>query len=156
MGKVKQMATIKIIDLATKTIATSYEADAPNQGQYGGPWGRPEQTTHMQVPSVRTTEADDVITIVSGEVPDVECIRVYENASGELFLVEDASLIFDKAKMNALSELSMTDAQISRSMEDLYDTLVTSGVVSASMFPQQLQDRVADKKAKRSTYITYV
>ena len=44
------MPTIAIIERATHNIATFYEDEAPNQAKYGGPWGWPEVTVHVEVP----------------------------------------------------------------------------------------------------------
>jgi uncharacterized protein YdeI (BOF family) len=45
------MPSIAIIDRQTGAIATFYEDEAPNQGKFGGPWGWPESTVHVEVPS---------------------------------------------------------------------------------------------------------
>ena len=44
------MPTIAIIERGTWAIASTYEDEAPNQGKYGGPWGWPEVTLHVQIP----------------------------------------------------------------------------------------------------------
>ena len=44
------MPTIAIITLQTSKIETLYEDEQPNQRKYGGPWGYPDHTVHVQVP----------------------------------------------------------------------------------------------------------
>jgi len=45
------MAKIKIVKRSDLSIQTTYEADAPEQHKYGGPWGDPNKTKHVQVPA---------------------------------------------------------------------------------------------------------
>jgi Phage tail assembly chaperone protein len=44
------MVYVAIINLSTDAIEHIYEAEAPNQAQFGGPWGRPSQTVHVALP----------------------------------------------------------------------------------------------------------
>lgn len=46
---------IVILNRSNLSVANKYGADAPNQGQYGGPWGDPSVTIHVAIPS----EIDD-------------------------------------------------------------------------------------------------
>ena len=45
------MPTIAIITRADHTVATFYEDVEPNQAKFGGPWGWPDHTVHVEVPS---------------------------------------------------------------------------------------------------------
>lgn len=56
---------IAIINLADESCACTYEDSAPNQSKYGGPWGDPSHTIHLQIP-------DGVVTAVTtawGSIP---------------------------------------------------------------------------------------
>lgn len=59
------MATIKIINLSDLSVASQYEAEAPEQHKYGGPWASPELFAHLVVP-----ENLDPRKVVPVEVPD--------------------------------------------------------------------------------------
>lgn len=50
------MLKIAVIDLATDTIQHIYDAPAPNQRQFGGPWGWPDATKHVALPDGADTE----------------------------------------------------------------------------------------------------
>jgi hypothetical protein len=40
---------IAIIDINTQKVELIYENSAPNQAMFGGHWGRPEQSAHVEV-----------------------------------------------------------------------------------------------------------
>lgn len=42
---------IAIVNKQDLSIASWYEADADDQGRYGGPWGQPEQFAHVELAS---------------------------------------------------------------------------------------------------------
>jgi hypothetical protein len=41
---------VVIVIIETLRIVFMYEADSPNQGSYGGEWGSPQVTVHLEVP----------------------------------------------------------------------------------------------------------
>lgn len=41
---------VGIFSKADGSLASHYEGDAPNQANYGGPWGDPDQTVHLEIP----------------------------------------------------------------------------------------------------------
>ena len=61
---------IYVVNKSTLKVETSYDADAPRQGDYGGRWGDPAQSTHMDLGSkdVRAT----TFTLVNGKVVATE------------------------------------------------------------------------------------
>jgi hypothetical protein len=68
------MAKIAIVKNEDYSIATWYEADEPNQGVYGGPWGNSNSHTHIQCPVeldyqtvIAQDDGDDGIELVVNE-----------------------------------------------------------------------------------------
>ena len=41
---------VVILNKADLSVVSTYDADAPNQSKYGGPWGDPSQTIHVGIP----------------------------------------------------------------------------------------------------------
>lgn len=87
------MAKIAIVNKSDLSIATMYDADAPNQGLYGGSWGRPAECEHIVVPAeldhrcVKAEEGEEGIEIVLDEdkqdaieAQDWEALRAARNA----------------------------------------------------------------------------
>ena len=63
---------VVIIIIETLRIVFMYEADSPNQSSYGGEWGSPQVTVHMEVPEgldhqcIMAVRADDgTITLIA-------------------------------------------------------------------------------------------
>ena len=44
------MSKIAIVSKSDFSLASSYDADAPMQANYGGPWGRPSEFAHVVIP----------------------------------------------------------------------------------------------------------
>jgi len=68
---------VAIVVLETLTIPCVYDAPEPSQGTYGGEWGSPQVTTHLEVP----------------EGLDPQCIMAVRDDSGEITLTEDPTKI---------------------------------------------------------------
>jgi len=62
------MPSIAIIDRQTGVIATFYEDEAPNQGKFGGPWGWPDSTVHVEVPSNMDKDVIRALKVVTETV----------------------------------------------------------------------------------------
>ena len=64
-----------------ETLAIPYTYSAPvNQGGFGGEWGSPQVTTHLEVP----------------EGLDPQCLMAVRDDSGEIVLVEDPTKLAQK------------------------------------------------------------
>lgn len=81
------MAKIAIVSKADHSIATWYEADSPNQGAYGGPWGREAEFAHVACPAEL----------------DHEVAKAQEDGEGGIELVSDAAKV--TAKTNRLWDI---------------------------------------------------
>lgn len=66
------MAKILIINKADLSIASQYEAEASMQGQYGGPWGRPEETAHVVLAEGMDKRWADIVQDEAGTISAVE------------------------------------------------------------------------------------
>lgn len=73
------MVKTKIVNNETLEISSQYHGE-PNQSAYGGPWGKPDQFTHIAVP----------------EGIDEHCVKAQLNEDDEIELVEDADLVAAK------------------------------------------------------------
>ena len=73
------------------SIASVYEADAPNQGAYGGPWGRPNESEHILVPAEL----------------DADCIKAEEGEEG-------IELVEDEEKSEAKVEAQWNELRVER------------------------------------------
>ena len=71
---------VVIIIIETLRIVFMYEADAPNQSSYGGEWGSPQVTVHLEVP----------------EGLDPQCLTATRDDSGEITLVSDPTKLAQK------------------------------------------------------------
>ena len=67
------MSTIAIVILSNLSIAHCYQADAPQQSTFGGPWGRPSESTHVIVPIGF----------------NISTIKAEKNEDGDIIIVED-------------------------------------------------------------------
>jgi len=66
---------------------------------------------------------------------------------------ETEEYIKEKAIAQAQAELAETDKDIPRGLEDLIDAIDANNVFKKNQTPQEFQDKLADKKAKRQTYL---
>ena len=73
---------IAIVTLETLAIPCIYDAPEPSQGSYGGEWGSPQVTTHLEVP----------------EGLDPQCIMATRDDSGEIVLQEDPAKVTQKTQ----------------------------------------------------------
>lgn len=80
------MPTIAVVDRQTGQIQTLYQDEAPNQSKFGGPWGWPEHTVHLEIPS----DID----------PDVIATTPYTTSSG----VQTFSIVVDNNLVQAKKE----------------------------------------------------
>lgn len=54
---------ILIVQKSDLKIASKYDADAPNQPLYGGPWGDPGQTIHLACPAELDADCVKVVDV---------------------------------------------------------------------------------------------
>jgi len=116
------MAKILIVDKVSKAIATKYDADAPNQGSYGGPWGNPSMFDHIEVPAEL----------------DHEVVKVDED--GEV--VVDEVLVEAKVERQWIALRAARDARlIAADHTQLADSPLSSEVKAAwAAYRQELRD----------------
>lgn len=88
------MKNILIVDKISLNIQTRYQAEQPNQSQYGGPWGDPSQTVHLEVPD--NIDADCAVAIMENEE-----IVVSENLEKKAEKLEQAR----QAKLDKIRKL---------------------------------------------------
>lgn len=50
---------IAIINIEDGDCQATYSDDAPSQTRFGGPWGWPENTVHVQIPEELASELSD-------------------------------------------------------------------------------------------------
>jgi|APGre2960657373_1045057.scaffolds.fasta_scaffold02002_2 hypothetical protein len=80
------MPSIAIIDRQMGVIASFYEDEAPNQGKFGGPWGWPDSTVHIEVPSGMDKDVIRAVKVVTentendGSVVEVDSYTFEEDA----------------------------------------------------------------------------
>jgi len=68
---------VAIVTLDKLNIASLYDAPEPSQSSYGGEWGSPQVTIHLEVP----------------EGLDPRCLMAVRDDSGEITLVQDPSKV---------------------------------------------------------------
>lgn len=76
---------IVILNLEDLSIASIYEADAPDQSEYGGPWGDATQTTHVTIPAGMDSRALEFAKVNN-------LIVVTENATLKAQLVQQDTI----------------------------------------------------------------
>lgn len=92
-------------------------------------------------PGMRCKEVDGVMTII--EFPN----GIPSKEDQDVWATEyEAYLVI--AELEA--SLKATDADMPRIVEDLIDTLITKGIIVESDLPQAAQDKLANRKDKRS------
>ena len=74
---------IAIIVHDTLQFVGTYDSDSPDYGRFGGEWGSPQVTTHLEVP----------------EGLDPQCLMATRDDSGEIVLVSDPAKV--QAKLDA-------------------------------------------------------
>lgn len=139
------MAKIKIVNNLDLSMASSYEADAPNQAAYGGPWGRSTETTHVQVPD--GMDADCVVAQMSQErwskegetdvtvEPDEALLNGWTHHPSVIELVEDANLVADKTA-------AVRDAKLAK-LRDLRDPKIEAADAQIQMHQDSDPNAVA-------------
>ena len=73
---------VAIVLLDSLQIQDVYDAPEPSQGSYGGDWGSPQVTVHLEVP----------------ESLDPQCIMATRDDSGEITLVQDPTKVQAKTQ----------------------------------------------------------
>jgi hypothetical protein len=73
---------VAIVVLETLSIPCVYDAPEPSQGSYGGDWGSPQVTAHLEVP----------------EGLDPQCLMATRDDSGEIVLLEDPAKVTQKTQ----------------------------------------------------------
>jgi hypothetical protein len=73
---------ILIVNKSDLSIAIKYDADAPNQALYGGPWGDASQTEH----------------ILCSPSLDADCVKAVRDENGVLSAVLDNDLVAAKVE----------------------------------------------------------
>ena len=71
---------VAIIIIETLTIPCIYDAPEPSQSSYGGDWGSPQVTVHLEVP----------------ESLDPQCLMAVRSDSGEITLQTDPAKVAQK------------------------------------------------------------
>lgn len=66
------MAKIAIVMRDSMSVASVYEADAPQQHRYGGPWGRAEEALHLMVPEGMDADCVEAVLVPESGVPGEE------------------------------------------------------------------------------------
>ena len=74
---------VAIIIIETLTIPCIYDAPEPSQSSYGGEWGSPQVTVHLEVP----------------EGLDPQCVMAVRSDSGEIILQTDPTKV--QARLDA-------------------------------------------------------
>jgi len=96
---------VVIVVIETLRIVFVYDADAPNQSSYGGDWGNPQVTVHLEVP----------------EGLDPTCIMAVKDG-------DQVTLIEDPAKVAAKTEAQWTQVRAQQS-DLLYKSDWTCSVI---------------------------
>ena len=61
---------IAIVDLRTKRVQFIYESDVINVRSFGGPWGDPQQSEHVKIPTDLEDVPNDELEAYDGEEQD--------------------------------------------------------------------------------------
>jgi hypothetical protein len=69
---------------------------------------------------------------------------------GQVYQREYVSYTPEELHQQALGALAATDANMPRVVEDLIDALIANGSLLMSDLPQEAQDKINDRKAKRA------
>ena len=88
---------ILIVNKSDLSIASKYDADAPNQALYGGPWGDASQTEH----------------ILCSPALDANCVKVIRDENGILLAVLDDDLVAAKLEQAWSIMRQQRDAKLS-------------------------------------------
>jgi hypothetical protein len=96
---------VAIVVLETLTIPCVYDAPEPSQGSYGGDWGSPQVTTHLEVP----------------EGLDPQCLMATRSETGTIQLLEDP------AKLAAKTQAQWTSVR-TQQRQKLYESDWTCSV----------------------------
>ncbi len=87
-----------IVNKSNLSIASTYEASEPKQSSYGGPWGDPSQTMHVEVPAGMDSRALELALAEDGS------LEITENAATKAALAQqDAIASLQRAITSAMS-----------------------------------------------------
>lgn len=100
---------VAIVNKADGSIVSMYDGE-PNQGNYGGPWGRPEDTTHIQIPNGMIADAS-VLVITDGVITEDATAKAAYLVAAQIRAVT-AAVIRAKAACAQLEVDFMTENSI--------------------------------------------
>lgn len=132
------MAKILIVQNSDLAILSRYDAAAPAQEDYGGPWGWADQTTHVEVPAELDHECIEAINVAEkwtkeGEADASEAplnweIEGWTHAPAHIDCQEDAELLTAKLQRQREAKLSLMRSQRDAKMKDV-DVMVNELVL---------------------------
>lgn len=107
------------------------------------------------------TDSPESITGIHCEISN---IGKYFSDDSEFFRIVDDSYSFDNTgydekviaksddsiQNKKLEELKHTDSEFIRVIEDVIDVLITKNIIAITDLPQAAQDKISDRKTKRS------
>lgn len=118
---------IVIVNKADLSVASHYDADAPQQSNYGGPWGDPKQFAHVAVPNEIDARAVKAVLVPQqGEIGDID----YQEESVNLEVDPDKMPAIREEKLKKIRELR--EPRLAR-----VDQLVNVAVLEAWAAPER-------------------
>lgn len=119
------MKTILIVDKVSLQIQTKYQALAPEQHKYGGPWGDTNQTAHLEVPAGLDADCVQVVQVAEALDPETQLV-----IPAHLAVEEDAAKA--SAKLSASREAKLEQLRKLREPKlSRVDQLVNIAVLDA-------------------------
>jgi hypothetical protein len=125
------MKTILIVDKVSRQILSRYEAETPSQNKYGGPWGDPNNTIHLEVPA--GADADCLDINESFEVSENVAARAAKDAAA---VVANSEIAVAAAKAfgdKLLVEFAAENVRLGITADNMTETVLSNmqGIISA-------------------------
>lgn len=100
------MKTILIVDKVSLQIQSKYQALAPEQHKYGGPWGDAGQTVHLEVPAELDADCVQIVEVAEALDPETQLVIPAHLAVEEDAVKASAKLAASReAKLEELRKL---------------------------------------------------
>lgn len=153
---------IVVLNKSDLSVATHYDADAPNQSMYGGPWGNPDQTVHVAIPAeidYRAAEyawdGDTVVVSENSELADdlveQDAIRATEVAVANAIMFGQ-KLITEFAAENVRLGITQ-DGQTGVVLDKMAPTM--TALQSGSLYEAMTRALAIDPQDYDAKYVTH-
>ena len=152
---------IAIVDKATLTLLSTYEDAAPNQAKYGGPWGDPRLTAHVDIGSMDSRAVTFELegsTVVASEDEELKEQLAHSDQLAAIQQIVGRAVVFGQSLMNEFAAenvmLGITqDGKTGEVLDKMAPIMVA--VQSGSLYEAIARAKAIDPDDYDAKYVTH-